>query len=200
MMLLCALVPAIADAYHRILALVDAETARALAARARMPFSLSRCGGLGSRTCDHHLLAGSTTATAAAVAYEDRLLEPAQWRLTVRGLLRLDVYGIDCNSNTDGEAVAVTSPPPPAARLGSGTGAGGFSQGGLRALVAQMEERSRTRHEEIDAMIDAGLVVPRTAGGLQLRHTKSLQEEGKMPPCRHIIGLAREAVESLVIA
>lgn len=187
-MVLCALVPSIAEAYHRILALVDAEAARAAAARARVPFSLSHYGGLWGVEAQSCGLAGG----GGPAVYEDRLLEPGQWRLAVRALLRVDVYGFNCDGDSGG---GLTAPAPPP---GPGPGAG-CSQVGLRALVAQMEERSRARHEEIDAMIDAGLVVPRTAAGLQPRHTRSLEVEGKQPPCRYMIGMAREAVESLVI-
>lgn len=175
MMVLGALLPSIADAYHQILALVDAETGRAVTGGGEhvrdglLPFSLSGFGGLW----------GSDSARQGGcphgASYEGRMLPPAEWRLTVRALLKVDVYGLN---NRELE------------------GGGGFHQLGLRDLVARMDERSRARHADIDALIDAGVPPPRGLGVMRAAHTV----EGREPPCRRIIAMAREAVESLVIA
>lgn len=184
MMVLGALLPSIADAYHRILALVDAETARAVRARAGgMPFSLGQLGGLWGSGGD----GGADVACgAAAAAYEGRTLPPAEWRLTLRALLKVDVYGFDGREGG-----------PAGKGAGGSTGRRpGFRRLGLRDLVAQMDERSRARHAEIDALIDAGVPPPRGPGLMRAAHTG----EGREPPCRRIVAMAREAVESLVIA
>lgn len=218
MVVLCALIPSIAHTYARILSLVDAQAERAAAAGARVPFSLSRCGGLFLRGQGHPTQPSSSPqphhspATASASPpdpssnstpgttpgscrsnYEDRLLEPAQWRLVVRALLRIDVYGMNC---ADGNSAAGSC----AGGTASGPGVAGPSQPGLRDLVVQIEEKSRARHREVDAMLDAGFVPAHTTAVVRPRHTRSFEDEGRELPCRNMIGVAREAVESLVIA
>lgn len=170
-MILGALLPSVADAYHRILTLVDAEAARAAAAHTDFRFSLSRHGGVW----------GTSNAPAAGVCgsqYEDKVIDPATWRLTVRALLRVDVYGHGCD--------------------GSGPWALGFQQVGLRDLVAQMDERSLSRHADIDALIAAGFPPPEGLIGKPVH--RSTGRDGKEPQCRKVIAIAREAVEGLVIA
>lgn len=61
--------------------------------------------------------------------------------------------------------------------------------------MAEMDQKSRGRHAEIDALIEAGLSAPTGLNGLQASHSK-----GKEPHCRHIVELAREAVDNLHIA
>lgn len=193
-------------------------------ARLLLPFSLSAYGGLSGSGAGAG--AGSDPAAAppppcrpdggnddggsssssstpsgsgayAAGPYENKMLDPAQWRVALRALLRIDVYGLNCD------------PDPVGAGGASGTGAGSacaarsglcFSRMGLRDLVAQMDDKSRSRHAEIDAMIDAGLLTPRGTGRLRPCHTRSLEEKGRVPHCRFIIDVAKEAVEDLVIA
>lgn len=201
-MVVGALVPSIAEAYGRILALVDVVAARAAAAHARLPFSLSAYGGLSgtdpATTSPSCQLGGGGgggdgdgPGTGGVGPYENKMLEPVQWRVAVRALLRVDVYGLNCDPDGAGE---------------SGTGGTTtrhglcFSRTGLRDLIAQMDEKSRSRHAEIDAMIDAGLLTPRGTGRLRPCHTRSLEEKGQIPHCRFIIDVAKEAVESLVIA
>lgn len=192
MMILGALLPSIAHAYHRILALIDAETSRAIATHAQIPFSLSAYGGVwgtfGTRTCDNNDKNNNKNSCTAASNHplEDQMLDPAVWRLTVRALLKVDVYGANCGADR---------PPPPPGSAPSLT----FTQMGLRDLVAQMDEKSRTRHAEIDAMIDAGLPAPEGLGGARAKHTRSFADEGREPHCKHTIRMAREAVETLVI-
>ncbi|CAN8099081.1 unnamed protein product [Discula destructiva] len=173
MMLLGALIPSIVDAYHKILALVDVETARAISAQTQLTFSLSAYGGCWGDANGESSGSGNSGACSGADAvYESKVMEPAVWRLSVRGLLKMDVYGASGGSR----------------RLP-------WQVTGLRDLVAEMDEKSRTRHAEIDALLDAGLTVPSMMRGLPAHHTV-----GKEPHCRPIIQVAIEAVASLHIA
>lgn len=161
-MLIGALIPSIADAYHRILELVDAEATRAIATHIQLTFNLSEYGGTWGE------LTGSSEVD------ETKVMDPAAWRRRVRSLLKIDVYGVN-TLNSDGTVR--------------------FRQMGLRDLVAEMDERSRARHAEIDAMIDAGLSAPVGMNGLPASHS-----QGKEPHCRHVVQLVREAVDNLHIS
>lgn len=187
MMTLGSLLPCIADAYHQILAMVDAETIRAIASETRSPlcFSLAAHGGIwgtahaqpqqySNSTTNNNdaAVTGSDQCTEAMRRFDEQNMDPAQWRLTLRALLKVDVYGL---SRCDGGE--------------------GFTQVGLRDLVAQMDEKSRQRHAQVDQMLEAGLAAPVGLAGMQLRHTNQ-----SMPHCRKVIAMAREAVDSIVIA
>lgn len=159
-MLIGALIPSIADAYHRILELVDAEATRAIATHTQLTFNLAEYGGTWGELGDSE-------------ADETKIMDPAAWRRSVRSLLKIDVHGVN-TLNADGTAR--------------------FQQIGLRDLVAEMDEKSRERHAEIDALIDAGLSAPVGMSGLPASHS-----QGKEPHCRHVVQLARDAVENLHI-
>lgn len=165
-MLLGALIPSIADAYHQILGLVDAEATRAIATHTPLTFALAAYGGTWGTL--------SSCGPGSKDLRENKVMEPAAWRLSVRNLLKIDVYGVSA-LNYGGKAQ--------------------FRQIGLRDLVAEMDEKSRERHAEVDALIEAGLPAPIGMNGLPARHT-----HGKEPHCRHVVQLAREAVENLYIA
>lgn len=184
MMNLGSLLPCIADAYHRILAMIDAETHRAIASKdkSRLYFSLATLGGIWGT---HHnpipnpngesSWQGSVPGTACAdllARFDQQDVDPKQWRLTLRALLKGDVNGL---SGCDGGE--------------------GLTQVGLRDLVAQMDEKSRQRHAQIDQLLEAGLEPPVGLAGMRVGHS-----EVSTPYCRQVIALAREAVESIVIA
>lgn len=174
-MLLGALLPSIADAYYRILELIDAEATRAIATHTHLTFNLAEYGGTwGELSSSFGPVDDKTLAHN-----ETKVMDPAAWRRSVRSLLKIDVYGVN-NNNCRGETAAA------AAR---------FHQIGLRDLVAEMDEKSRGRHAEIDALIEAGLSAPTGLNGLQASHSR-----GKEPHCRHVVELAREAVDNLHIA
>lgn len=160
-MLIGALIPSIADAYHQILALIDAEATRAIAMHTQLTFNLSAYGGTWGE------MDGSEVD-------ECKVMDPASWRRSVRSLLKIDVYGVN-TLNADGTPR--------------------FRQIGLRDLVAEMDEKSQERHAEIDALIDAGLSAPVGLNGLSASHSQT-----KEPHCRHVVQLARDAVENLHIA
>lgn len=176
-MILCALFPSIADAYQRILNLVDAECARATLERRPLRFTLSGYGGvwgeLGSSTC------GVTTH------YRDVTMEPATWRLMVRTMLKTDVYGINFDADADDLRI-IHNNSLQASHLG------------LKDIIAQMDERSRARHAEIDALIEAGLPPPTGPNGMSMPPTQG--QDGEEPTCRRVIKIAKEAVDRLLIA
>lgn len=175
-MILGALFPSIADAYQRILDMVELETARAIGGRRQLRFDLPGYGGIWGPL-------GSFEYSCQTDRYKDAWMEPAMWRLAVRALLRTDVYGIDCN---------------PGGSDHCGAARPGASHLGLKDIIAQMDERSRLRHADVDAMIEAGLLPPTGPGGIPVPH--SHEHNGKEPHCRRIIKIAREAVDRLVVA
>lgn len=181
-MLLGALLPSIADAYYRILELIDAEATRAIATHTQLTFNLAEYGGTWGELSRS---AGGNNRTVVAHD-ETKVMDPAAWRRSVRSLLKIDVYGVNNNNtsldNSHGGEKAITT-------------TASFHQIGLRDLVAEMDEKSRGRHAEIDALIEAGLSAPTGLGGLQASHSR-----GKEPHCRHVVELAREAVDNLHIA
>lgn len=178
-MLLGALLPSIADAYYRTLELIDAEATRAIATHTHLTFNLAEYGGTWGELSN----LGSGGNKNLAAHDETKVMDPAAWRRSVRSLLKIDVYGVnnndnDNNNNSHGETATVR-----------------FHHIGLRDLVAEMDEKSRGRHAEIDALIEAGLSPPTGLNGLQASHSR-----GKEPHCRHVVELAREAVDNLHIA
>ncbi|KAK3337216.1 hypothetical protein B0T19DRAFT_351682 [Cercophora scortea] len=170
MMMLGALLPSLSNAYVRILAMVDDETARADAARSKIHFSLEGYGGIWGE------IAHTKNACSAASNLEGVMLEPSMWRLTVRALLRFDVYGIN-------EADA-----------GGGTGvACEVTQPGLKDIISMMEARSRKRHEELDALVASGAI--KDTNLLQYISHSSADDL----PCMRIIDIAKKSIEDLVI-
>lgn len=176
-MLLGALLPSIADAYYRILELVDAEATHAIATHTQLTFNLAEYGGTWGELSSSSSRSSSSSSSDGA-GNETKVMDPATWRRSVRNLLKIDVYGVNNNNNTcrGGQ----TAP---------------FQQIGLRDLVAEMDQKSRGRHAEIDALIEAGLSAPTGLNGLPATHSR-----GKEPHCRHVVELAREAVDNLHIA
>ena len=108
-MLLGTILPIIANGYKRLLVMVDEETETAKALGIKKVFRVSAYGGL----------CGPDTLCGAAKHLDNVIMEPNEWRAAVRGLLRLDVYGMD----------GVTS--------------------GLRGIISEMEQRQRLRHKEM---------------------------------------------------
>ncbi|KKY39950.1 putative c6 finger domain-containing protein [Diaporthe ampelina] len=170
MMILGALFPSVVDAYRRILDMIEIETARAICERRQMHFSLPEYGGVWGQ------LGSDENVCIAACQYDNVTLEPAMWRLTVRALLKVDVYGLNCGPE------------------GPGSKSLRFSQMGLKDIIAQLEERSLARHAEVDAMLEAGLPGPVGPAGVRAQH--SLGEE---PHCKRIIKIAKDAIASLDI-
>ncbi|RYP74395.1 hypothetical protein DL771_003062 [Monosporascus sp. 5C6A] len=174
LMLLAALIPSIVHAYERILAAVDREADDAQRARRQLVFQISGLGGfwgpMASADC------------GLTAAYEHREMEPAMWRLVVRALLKLDVYGLSetpCTANARGSQLAVAHADP--------------LHLGLKDIVTMMEARSKARHAFMDAMVLSGV-------WLEPPCAFKLHNPGETPTCQQIIAIAKRSVERLVIA
>ncbi|KAK4105821.1 hypothetical protein N658DRAFT_417431 [Parathielavia hyrcaniae] len=169
-MMLGALLPSLSNAYMRILTMVDAEAAAADADRRKIPFSLSAYGGLWGMVARI-----DPVKCKASERLEGALLEPILWRLTVRALLKMDVYGVnDLTAGVDPDD--------------------GIQQPGLKDIINMMEERSRRRHEQVDAMVAAGIMHrPARMDYVPLSSTTD------RPTCLRIIDIAKRSMEELVI-
>ena len=169
LMMLGALLPAISGAYMRILEMVDAEVARATAENRKLTFSLAGYGGIWGKLQEEDARCGASTYLEGA------RLDPTMWRLTVRALLKVDVYGI--NHKTAGATRTCE-----------------FEQPGLKDIIALLEERSRTRHEQLDALVASGAVVRPCAAPYV-----SLANETDKPTCLRIIDIAKRSMDDLII-
>ncbi|KAL2180320.1 uncharacterized protein P884DRAFT_237025 [Thermothelomyces heterothallicus CBS 202.75] len=169
-MMLGALLPSLSNAYMRILTMVDAEAAAADREGRQIPFMLSSYGGLWG-----WMAKMDSSKCNARERLEGAMLDPLLWRLTVRSLLKLDVYGInECTPGAEGE---------------------GAQQPGLKDIIAMLEERSRRRHEQLDALIEAGVVKKDQCGVGYV----SLSSETEKPTCLRIIDIAKRSMDELVI-
>ncbi|RYP34616.1 hypothetical protein DL767_004176 [Monosporascus sp. MG133] len=174
LMLLATLIPSIVHAYERILAAVDREAADAQRERRQLVFRLGGLGGFWGPI--------ASIECGATAAYEHREMEPAMWRLAIRALLKLDVYGLSettCPANSRDSQLAVAHADP--------------LHLGLRDIVTMMETRSKARHALVDAMALSGFW-PETPCVFKLHRP------GETPTCQQIIAIAKRSVERLVIA
>ncbi|KAI1443068.1 hypothetical protein F5Y02DRAFT_226471 [Annulohypoxylon stygium] len=167
LMLLAALIPSIVHAYQQILVAVDEETCRATAERRRLVFKLHGFGGI--------LWADpSAEECVSAATLEHREMEPSLWRLTVRALLKVDVYGLsESTLDMDAEALPLHI--------------------GLKDIVLQMEQKSKARHAVMDALMLKGAWEPPKCG---IR----MHEPGETPTCLRVIAIAKASIDSLIIA
>ncbi len=169
LMMLGGLLPSISGAYMQILEMVDAEVARATAENRKLTFSLAGFGGIWGKLKEEDGRCG------ASAYLEGAQLEPAMWRLTVRALLKIDVYGV--NHKTAGMIRTCE-----------------FEQPGLKDIIELLEERSRTRHEQLDALVASGAVVRPCATPYI-----SLANETDKPTCLRIIDIAKRSLDDLII-
>jgi hypothetical protein len=172
LMLLATLIPSIVHAYERILVMVDQETAKAQAERREISFTLKGYGGIWGAL-------GKEDMCGVTQMLDRRLMEPVMWRLTVRALLRVDVYGLsnDCDNNAESSGTAPAEP---------------FHLG-LTDVISQMENRSKARHAVLDQMVLSG-AWEEPSCALKMHKT------GETPTCQKIIQIARTALDNLVIA
>lgn len=164
--------PSACNAYAAILEMVDAETALAKNQGRNFWFTFKDVGGLWG-------IVGENSDNCGIIQnYNNKSMVPDMWRLTIRALLRLDVYGME-NIQTD-----ATNPKC-------------YNQEGLKDVVDMLEERSRVRHAKLDELIASGEI---TKGGLQ----GVIYPKTPCPPearnCTRILETARIALENLVIA
>ncbi|KAM0564138.1 hypothetical protein ACHAPJ_000347 [Fusarium lateritium] len=170
LMLLGALVPSACNAYATILEMVDAETALAKKQGRTFWFAFKDIGGLWG--CIGNTNNGCTVIND----YNNKTMPPDMWRLTIRGLLRLDVYGLD---EKDQEI----------------PGAATYRQLGLKDVVEQLEERSKKRHDALDALAATGHT--HEVSGV-IYPTKPCTPSERN--CTKVLETARIALENLVIA
>jgi len=163
------IIPTIAANYHKLLKMIDDEAAIATAAREEKTFSFEDYGGM----CGSHL----EVVGCNALLTEPVKMPPAQWRSTVRALLRVDMYGHE---------------------------QGGFKSKGLRDLVFEMEARQKLRHEMMDLEIAAGtLDINKIGHGIFGSDCKAGGETGpgnQVPHCLQIVEMAKRAVLTVVKA
>ncbi|KAI1178816.1 hypothetical protein F4777DRAFT_536866 [Nemania sp. FL0916] len=168
MMLLATLIPSIVHAYAGMLTAVDEETNQAVAERRKVIFKLNSLGGIWGG-----LGANGEDICGARENFDYREMEPHMWRLTVRALLKIDVYGIT-------------------GRCGKEVTADPFHLG-LKDIVNLMENKAKARHAFMDALVAAG-VSQQNCGYLMVH------KPGDTPTCQRIISFARSSVEQLCIA
>jgi len=126
-MLLGTLIPVIANAYRRLLDMIDAETDAAVALGQTKTFKFHDYGGLCAN--NQQSIQETMACIEKEMMFNPVEMPPVQWRTTVRALLRVDIYGHDQD---------------------------GFKHRGLRPLVAEIEQRQRARHAWLDLHPEAG--------------------------------------------
>lgn len=186
MMVLGALLPSISNAYKHILKMVDDETAAASREGRKVHFTLAGYGGVWGQVAAHDAKFGATAAIA------NLTLAPHMWRSAVRALLKLDVYGLSPTAEHAAELAEASGLPPGAA--GPGVPAcSTITQPGLKDLIAMMEERTRLRHEQMDALVANGTLV--VDGSCEYVPLSS----GQRPTCMRIVDIAKQSMHELVI-
>lgn len=172
LMMLGALLPSLANAYTRILKMVDDAACNADQEHRKIPFDLDNYGGLWGTIAEDFTCSSAREKLMAAP------LEPMLWRLTVRAMLKIDVYGLH----------HIESDPPPSASCAHAMN-GGYP--GLKDIINLVEERSKRRHQELDMALAAGLI--------QKPEGCDYDMGAEEPPCMRIIGIAKKSLDALVI-
>ncbi|KAK2020261.1 hypothetical protein LZ32DRAFT_686428 [Colletotrichum eremochloae] len=176
MMMLGAILPSTANAYAKILELIDSETARAIQEVRNISFSFTEYGGLWYEMCRRDSMCGTSQMV------DNRELDPNTWRASTRALLKIDIYGHDFERN-DGAGSTER-----------------YYHLGLRDIIKQMEERSDRRHNELDAMVAAGLPHPVLHASQSLMVPEGRDDSKENRHCLKIIEIARVALDKLVIS
>ncbi|KAH7328697.1 hypothetical protein B0I35DRAFT_418060 [Stachybotrys elegans] len=163
LMCLGALVPTVCNAYARILDMVDKEVESAHQQRRLLWFAFKDVGGLWS-----HL---SQSSCMMIQPYDNTNMDPQTWRRLIRGIIRLDIYGVADACESEDKTPY-----------------------GLKDVVRQLDERSRRRHDVIDELITRGELGPTFCGQ---PYTITPHEQR---PCVRILDAARMALDRMVIA
>jgi hypothetical protein len=171
LMMLGALLPSLAHAYTRILTMVDDAACKADHEHRRIAFELDNYGGLWGTMADDFTSSSAREKLTAAP------LEPTLWRLTVRAMLKIDVYGLHHIEN---------DPIPSSTCVNLING----GHPGLKDIITLVEERSRKRHQELDMALAAGLIQ---------KPDNCNYDIGGEPPCMRIINIAKKSLDDLVI-
>ncbi|KAF7561279.1 hypothetical protein G7046_g2891 [Stylonectria norvegica] len=177
LMFLGALVPSACNAYAAILEMVDVETTSAKAEGRNFWFTFKDVGGLWGQ------LGGGEAKDCCNVVemYNNKKLPPDQWRMMIRAILRLDVYGV--------ESLDIVEQNRPMSMQ--------YQQQGLKDVVKSLEERSRKRHDKLDELMESG-EMPKTGPFGVIYSRKPCPPEERN--CMKILETARIALDNLVIA
>lgn len=167
-MLLGTLLPIIAHGYQRLLEMVDSEANAATAANQTKMFSLDDHRGL----CGRHL-EPEYAGLGSDSLLNDVEMSPAQWRASVRALLRADIYGLEMP---------------------------GCKQRGLKDIAHDMEYRQIVRHQLLDAARDAGTLDLRLLGHGFHSKTGDGCNNSQGPGCITMIKMAIHAIDQILIA
>jgi hypothetical protein len=178
-MLLGTILPIIIYGYKQLLTMIDKETEEAQAAGKMKIFQLEAYGGV---------LGSNPRICVCPNSYNNTELNPSEWRSIVRALLRVDIYGNEhgCLNLS-----------------GSGTG--------LRGIISELENRQRMRHSRMDELIKTArsknecfsVMGP---AGTPIHTVENGASDWQGPWdernafCIQIVGAAKRAVDSLVIA
>ncbi|KAJ8061093.1 hypothetical protein OCU04_010167 [Sclerotinia nivalis] len=172
-MLIGTILPIIANGYGRLLKMVDEATAEAIAKGQTKIFRYRDSGGL----YEHQKpLDQAENCIDEVFLMADREMQPAEWRTTVRALLRADIYGHE-------------QP--------------GYKYKGLRDIISEMEQRQNARHNILDAQVAAGVRSLEHDHFPNLKTADSTAKQcygGRTRTCLEILKIAKMAVDSIVIA
>jgi hypothetical protein len=177
MMMLGALLPSLSNAYKTILRQVDEEAAAAALSFSKLTFDLVAFGGLWGSLADPDNLCG------AVENVNGRDLEPGMWRLAVRSLLKIDVYGASTCMRVRKDLGGEKKQGEPLRQLG------------LKDIIQMMEQRSRRRHEEMDRLVREGGMEGHDA----CDYVPLENERGEKPTCLRIVDVAKRSLMSLDI-
>ena len=166
MALLGALIPSACNAYARITEMIDEEAERARAEGRTLFFSFRDVGAGWGDVADRNDPRWRITAC------NNREMDPDAWRTTLRAILRLDVEGF---TSPDGQRPLSMS---------------------LRNVVRLLDERSRHRHDKLDALADKGLL-PKQSYVLMPASMGSVPLEERN--CHRVVKAARAALDNLAI-
>jgi hypothetical protein len=178
MMLLGGFIPTIANAYARILDMIDAETALAKKEGRTSHFTFKECGGLWGKLGEEEPRCGILRT------FDNKELEPDEWRLAIRGLLKIDIYGLSFSKSESSIPFVKVN------------------HLGLKDIIDALEERSRLRHAKVDELIEAGTITPESHGYLMpaASEGKWKKDSGQKHNCQQIVEMARLSLDKLVIA
>lgn len=184
MMLLGILLPTIANAYVRILEMVEAATTQAKEAGGKMTLRLADYCGPCSNMGEHDRDSPSCQLRKFH-QHEEGGMDPNQWRLCVHALLKRDIYGAG-HERSSVKAGSAIKP----------------RHLGLKDVIAAMEERSNRRHDHIDALVAAGHPHPVQNSPYNLLCSLPIAADQKKEDrqCLKIVEMARIALDKLVIA
>ncbi|KAK0731781.1 hypothetical protein B0H67DRAFT_478125 [Lasiosphaeris hirsuta] len=171
LMMLGALFPSLSHAYMRILEMVNDEAAKADLEHRKLEFKLEDYGGLWGPI-------KRSFASAAREKLTSTPMEPSLWRLVVRALLKIDVYGMHPE---DHDLL------PKSINIGCTMNE---EHVGMKDIIAMVEERSRLRHQHLDMALAAGLIE---------KPDNCDYDIGGEPPCMRIIDLAKKSMRDLII-